>query len=75
MEINIENYLSRFKVYKNNTPYEPRWNNLLIDRCPLCAIRLKYLENNKLVICPSKKWKKHFVISLDRLEEIKRKYG
>jgi hypothetical protein len=75
MDIDIEKYLSKFRVFKNNTPFEPCWNNLLIDRCPLCTKKLTFLENGKLVICTSKKWKRHFMVSFDRLTEIKRKYS
>lgn len=66
-----QSYLSKFKVYRDVTLFEPYWDNLLVNRCPLCGNRLKFPLKKKIALCNGKKHKT-FLINLDRLEKIKK---
>lgn len=68
-------YLSKFRVFHPQTLFEPDWNMLLKDRCPICFNKLKVSRNRPIAYCNGVKHKKNFVISKDRLEEIKLKFN
>lgn len=70
-EILGENYLSKFRFFNPETLFEPYWDNLKIDKCPLCGNKLKYPRVRKIAYCRGKKHGKPFFINLDRLQKIK----
>jgi hypothetical protein len=69
-----EEYLERFKVYHQATLFEPFWDALLLDRCPLCGSKLKKMKTKPLYYCKSIKHKRSFLIKQERLSEVKRKH-
>jgi hypothetical protein len=75
LNINIEQYLKRFKVYTPETLFPPNWDNLLSYRCPICNNKLKFPLYKKIAFCSGKKHKKTFVIDRERLDYVVQKYG
>lgn len=67
----FDSYLKDIKVTWRETLFEPNWDALKVDRCPICGNKLKYLRDKNLAICHGKKHKKSFIISKDRLQRIK----
>lgn len=70
-EILGESFLSKFKIVWRETLFEPAWDALKIDRCPICGNKLKRPRVRKIAYCNGKKHAKPFFINLDRLEKIK----
>ncbi len=65
--INSEEYLKKFKVYNSPSLFEPDFKLLKKGRCPVCGIILRVPFEGKIAYCPSKKYKKHFVIGKEKL--------
>ena len=70
-EILGEKYLTQFRVFRPELLFEPYWDNLKSDKCPLCGNKLKRPKVRKIAYCNGKKHAKTFFINLDRLEKIK----
>jgi hypothetical protein len=68
MELNlkIEEYLSRFKVYNPVSLFPPDFSNLSKNLCPICGRKLYLTRDKKLARCKSKANDK-FVITSQRL--------
>lgn len=66
-----EEYLKKFKIYNSELLFEPFWDNLKINRCPICGNKLKFARSKPIVYCNGKKHAKTFIIQLDRLNKIK----
>lgn len=73
-EIFGEEYLDKFRVLFRETLFEPAWEALKVNRCPLCGNKLKFPQSKKIAYCSGRKHKKSFVINLERLQEIKNIY-
>ena len=69
-EVLGDDFLNNFKVVYPCTLFEPVWENLKVNRCPLCGNKLKFPFNKKIVICTSVKHRKSFVIRKERFEFI-----
>lgn len=71
-DIDIEKYLSKFKVYIPETLFPLNWNALKEKRCPICSCKL-YLprDNKKIVYCKSKKHKR-FIIGYEAFMKLTR---
>lgn len=63
-------YLDKFKIIYSSILFEPNWEALKLNRCPLCGNKLKFPRNKEIGFCRSVKHKKSFVISNKRLKEI-----
>ena len=63
MEINldIENYLKRFKVYNPKTLFPPNFELLQKNLCPICGRKL-YLNRQKTIARCKSKVKDKFII-------------
>lgn len=72
MEINIENYIKKFKVFEEQTLFPPNFDALKENRCPLCNCQLKFPYTKAIAYCNSKKHIKRFVITLKVFNEIKK---
>ena len=63
MNIDTEEYLSRFKVFKNSYPLERedfiKW--LPQMKCPICHRRLYWTLDGRIARCKSKKEDKFFI--------------
>ncbi len=69
MEINIEDYLKKFKVFNAKTLFPPNFDNLQKNICPICGRKLYLTKNKKMAYCKSKV-KDGFIISGKRLLEL-----
>ncbi len=72
MDINIDKYLDRFKVYKSDTLFDVDLTLLKEGRCPLCMNKLKIMRDGKKAFCNSKKHRKSFICSVDKLFDNKK---
>ena len=70
MEINKEQYLNRFTVYKSDTLFDVDYTLLREGRCPICQNKLRVLRNGKRAICSSKKHPKVFTIGMEQLNKL-----
>jgi hypothetical protein len=73
MELNIQQILSRFKVYTPSTLFEPDYSLLKEKRCILCGNKLRNLRNGTRAICTSKKHRKPFTIGMEQLNKLTNK--
>lgn len=69
MEINKQEILSRFKVYKSDSLFDLDYTLLRERRCPICFNKLRMLRNGKRAICASKKHKV-FTIGTEQLKKL-----
>ena len=70
MELNKEQILSRFTVYKADTLFDIDYSLLKERRCPLCFNKLRILRNGSRAICTSKKHPKAFTIKMEQLNKL-----
>lgn len=54
LNVNIEEYLKRFKVYNPRTLFPPNFENLQKNKCPICGRKLYLTRNKKTAYCKSK---------------------
>lgn len=64
-------YMSRFKVFHPQTLFEPTWENLKENRCPLCSNKLKFPLKGGMVMCRSNKHGKPFIIKKETLNKLR----
>lgn len=64
-------FLEKFKIVWRETLFEPAWEVLKVDRCPICGNKLKFPKAKKIAYCNGKRHKKSFVINVNRLNELK----
>lgn len=62
MDINIDKYLERFRVFHEKSLFKPDFNQLKDFRCPVCLNRLYWNRDKSLAICKSKR-KDKFIIT------------
>lgn len=67
MNIDIEKYLSKFKVYKSDNLFDLDLTVLKEGRCPKCFNKLKMMRDGKKAYCNSKKHFKTFIVNVDKL--------
>ena len=60
---------SSFTINRPQNLFEPNWEALKENRCPFCGNKL-YRMLNESLRCKSKKHKKSFVISANKLNEL-----
>ncbi len=65
-----EDFLKRFKLVFRETLFEPNWEALKVNRCPICGNKLKFPKAKIMAYCNGRKHQKSFVIMLKRLEKI-----
>ena len=70
MELNKEQILSRFTVYKADALFDIDYSLLKERRCPLCFNKLRILRNGTRAFCASKKHRKPFTISTEQLNKL-----
>lgn len=64
----LSNYdLTRFKVYKSVTLFEPDFTSLQKNKCPICGRKLYINVKKTIARCKSKKSNDKFFISVPRL--------
>lgn len=66
LNINIEQYLSKFKVHNPVTLFPPNFENLQKNLCPICNRKLYIPRNKKIAYCKSKQ-KDGFIIKAQTL--------
>lgn len=66
LNINIEEYLKKFKVHNPITLFPPNFELLQKNLCPVCGRKLYITRNKKMAYCKSKQNDK-FIISSKRL--------
>ena len=69
-----EKYLERFRIFYPVTLFPPNWDALLKNACPLCGCKLKKPKTKRILFCNSVKHPKPYIISLQRLNDIRFKY-
>lgn len=70
-KVDIDEYMKRFRVFNPETLFEPEWNLLKLNRCPLCGNLMKFTFDGKSAYCSGKKHRKRFFLSMESLEKIK----
>lgn len=63
MEIDIENYLARFRIHYPKSLFPPDFNALKEFNCPICFRRLYWNANRSVARCKSKQKDKFFIRS------------
>jgi len=71
MDIDIEQYLKKFRIDYPQILFPPDFNLLKENRCILCMNKLHFPRFKKIAYCDSKKHKR-FIISLSKLKELSR---
>lgn len=61
MEINIEEYLKRFKIYYDKSLFPPNFENLSKGLCPVCNRKLYWTRDLSKAFCKSKVKDKFFI--------------
>ena len=64
----MDKYLEKYKditSFPSKTLFEPAWESLLVDRCPLCNNKMRRTRDGKRIMCLSNKHSA-FVMKLDR---------
>ena len=61
-------YLKKFRVFHDQSLFEPDWDMLKKHRCPICSSKLHQPRASKYMMCTSKKHKRPFLISAKKLE-------
>jgi len=64
-----EDYLSRFRRFKDSSLFEPDFSMLKKFRCPVCSRKLYWKADKSMAYCKSK-FKDKFFISQKRLLEL-----
>ena len=62
---------SNFQILRPQTLFEPSWDNLKKLRCPFCSNKLVKMRSGSM-LCKGKKHQRRFVISMKKLNEIKK---
>jgi len=62
LNINIDEYMKRFRIFYPQTLFEPNWKALNINCCPLCGNKLKLTLNKKIIYCKGVKHRKPFIM-------------
>lgn len=66
----INDYLKKFRVFESDITYEPDWELIKSNRCPICCCKLKKPLYKEILYCRSKKHTKPFIITSKRYNEI-----
>lgn len=63
MELNIqlEDYLKRFRVFHSTSLFPPDFNLLKQMKCPICARKLYFNRDQSKAFCKSKQKDKFFI--------------
>lgn len=61
LNINIEEYMKRFRIFHPKTLLEPDFKMLKQNRCPLCFRKLYWRSDGKMAFCKSKVKDKFFI--------------
>lgn len=61
MDINIEKYLKKFRIFYPKSLFQPDFNLLKEFRCPICTCKLHWQRDGKIARCKSKKGDKFFI--------------
>lgn len=62
LNIDIEKYMKRFRIFYPQTLFEPNWKALNVQCCPLCGNKLKLTQNHKIFYCHGRKHLRPFVM-------------
>ena len=54
LNIKIEDYLRRFKVFNPKTLFPPNFGNLQKNLCPICGRKLYLTRDKRIARCKSK---------------------
>ena len=81
METQINNLIPKLKksdfvFHRAQTLFGPAWENLKEGACIYCGSALKPMSRKEgWVICPSRKHRKTFLISVEKMHEVIMKIG
>ena len=71
--LDLSNYLEKFKIYHPQTLFEPTFEDLLHaltqSRCPLCGNKLRVMRSRPTRYCNGVKHKKTFIISDEKFQK------
>lgn len=63
-------YLTKFHINHYGLLFPPEWENLKLQRCPICFNKMTIPRNGKIVICKGKKHGRAFVLTIDKYKSI-----
>lgn len=65
-----QRYMERFRVFHSITLFEPYWENLRKEKCPICGNKLQLPLNKKIFYCRGVRHKKPFIIGVEKLKQL-----